>query len=47
MTVYEKMKSGQLYFATDETLMSVQAECLELQYEYDYINKKIADCDLS
>ena len=35
MTVYEKMKSGTLYFATDESLLSVQAQCLELQYEYN------------
>ena len=35
MTVYEKMKSGQLYYATDESLLSVQAQCLELQYEYN------------
>ena len=35
MTVYEKMKSGQLYFATDESLIAKQAECLELQYEYN------------
>jgi len=35
MTVYEKMKSGQLYFSTDETLLAKQAQCLELQYEYN------------
>lgn len=35
MTVYEKMRSGQLYFATDENLIAIQAECLELQYEYN------------
>ena len=35
MTVYEKMRSGQLYFATDETLIAKQAQCLELQYEYN------------
>lgn len=35
MTVYEKMRSGQLYFSTDESLIAEQAECLELQYEYN------------
>ena len=35
MTVYEKMKSGQLYFATDEALIAEQARCLELQYDYN------------
>lgn len=35
MTVYEKMKSGELYYAVDEELMAVQAECLELQYDYN------------
>ena len=35
MTVYEKMRSGALYFAVDESLMAEQAECLELQYDYN------------
>ncbi|MBR5871612.1 MAG: sugar O-acetyltransferase [Clostridia bacterium] len=35
MTVYEKMRSGQIYFATDESLIAQQTECLELQYEYN------------
>ena len=35
MTAYEQMKSGQIYFCTDEALMTLQAECLELQYDYN------------
>ena len=35
MTVYEKMRSGALYFAVDESLMAEQAECLEMQYDYN------------
>ena len=35
MTAYEQMKSGQIYFCTDEALMALQAECLELQYDYN------------
>ena len=35
MNVYDKMKSGKLYFATDEVLIAQQTACLELQYEYN------------
>ena len=36
MTIYEKMKSGKLYYANDDSLLSVQAECLELQYDFNH-----------
>ena len=35
MTVYEKMRSGELYFCNDPELMALQAKCLELQYDYN------------
>ncbi|MBQ8576726.1 MAG: sugar O-acetyltransferase [Clostridia bacterium] len=35
MTSYEKMRSGNVYISTDETLLAIQAECLELQYDYN------------
>lgn len=35
MTVYEKMKSGDLYCSVDEELSKIQASCLELLYDYN------------
>ena len=35
MTSYEKMRSGNVYISTDETLLAIQAECLELHYDYN------------
>ncbi len=36
MTVYEQMRSGKIYMATDEALLALQAKCLELQYDYNH-----------
>lgn len=35
MTVKEKMLSGELYLCDDTDILKEQAECLELQYEYN------------
>jgi len=35
MTVYEKMKSGQVYFCNDEELMKLQTKCLDKLYDFN------------
>ena len=35
-TAIKKMKSGELYVTTDETLVLAQRECLELLYDYNH-----------
>lgn len=35
MTVYEKMKSGQVYFCNDEGLMKLQTKCLDKLYDFN------------
>ena len=34
-STYEKMTGGELYCCSDESLMRLQAECLEKQYDYN------------
>ena len=34
-STYEKMICGELYCCSDESLMRLQAECLEKQYDYN------------
>ena len=36
MNVLERMKSGKIYFCTDETLAKEQAKCLELLYDFNH-----------
>lgn len=35
MTSYDQMRSGALYIANDDKLLAVQAQCLELLYDYN------------
>ena len=35
MNTYDLMKSGALYSCVDEELSKLQAECLELQYDFN------------
>lgn len=35
MSSYDKMRSGEIYISTDDSLLAVQAQCLEYQYDYN------------
>src|SRR5699024_12311604 len=35
MSIWQKMKSGQLYYCTDENVMKEQLKCLDVVYDFN------------